>query len=201
MSLKITRSQETRFFPIFNSVIEDIKGGGTLGDDFPATTLDITGGLVVGIDGDGIYHAVKTGEVNADAEGVSIDLETAQVFKVGDFICNGVKSTLITAIDLTTDTSIATLTLTNALTVTDGDILYQSVSEGLEDDDIAYKYTPVGMTKNEVLFSTQTVGTGPTRGENFGISIVVRGWAKESLLPFKVTSAMKTALPKGLYVN
>ncbi len=198
MGLQIRRNSETQYLPIFESVIEEIPGGGIVAiADIPTAVEILDRGIVVGVASDGIYHVVKTAEVYADSDGTAIQVvPDIHNFKVGDYLANenGGNSVLITAIDTDTNAAYDTITVANALTVTDDDVLYQSTSAGASAAAKAYKYTPVGITKNQMELTKYTSGTGSTRQENISSAIVTRGTVNESIMPYKTTAAMKTSL-------
>ncbi len=196
MGLRIQRNAEIQYLPIFEGVIEDHPGGGIIAiADIPTTTILLDRGVVVGVDSNGLFHVVKTAEVQEDvSSGNDIKVLTNEEFKVGDFISNGTISSAITAIDITSSDDYHTITVTSGFAVNDGDVLYQSTSEGLDAADVVIKYTPFGMTKNQMELTSYTSGTGATRQENVSSAIVVRGTVNESILPYPVTDGIKTSL-------
>ena len=194
MGLSIARTDETQYNPVFQAIMEDNPGGVTLAlGDLKSATEEVKAGAVIGEGSTaGLFHLIKTAEVYADAESATILVEKEHEFKVGDFISNGLGSSAIISIT-TTETLYDTIVVTNGLTVSDGDALYQSTSEGVEVADLAYKYTPSAISRNEAVVTTYSV-SGSESQANVSVGAVVRGTVVESLLPFVVTTGIKTAL-------
>ena len=195
--MQVRRTTETRnALFIVGDILEDIAGGVTLNNDFDADIDSIAGGTLVGEDPDtdGLYHVQKTAEAYEDSADTSLKVLKAHVFKVGDYICNGTVSTLITAIDHDTATDNDDITLTAGMTVLDGHVLYLSTSEGTEVTDIAQKYTPVGFTRYEVIYGTYGEFSGRIAHTNITVGVIVRGTVRESLLPYKMYANAKLSL-------
>ena len=196
MGMQVTKTEGTELHPLFFKIFDDIPGGVTLkASDLKTATEELEAGAIIGEDGStsGLYHLIKTAEVYEDvSSGTDIKVEKEHEFKVGDFISNGNSSSAITAIDAD-ETAYDTITVTNGFACNDGDILYQSTSEGTEAADVALKYTPSAITKNTVAKITYTA-SGSRTETNVTVAAVVRGTVNESLLPFVVHADIKTAL-------
>lgn len=196
MGLNVVKTSGDQHLPVFLKILEDIPGGVTIqATDLKTVTEELEAGAIIGEDGStsGLYHLIKTAEVYEDvSSGTAIKVEKEHEFKVDDYISNGNNSSKITAIT-TTETAYDTITVTNGFACNDGDVLYQSTSEGAEAADVAIKYTPSAITKDTVAKITYTA-SGSRTETNVNVAAVIRGTVNESLLPFVVHADMKTAL-------
>ena len=193
--MNLNKVSETQTYPIWKKILEDITGGVTVAvADIKSSTSEIKAGTIVGEGATaGLFHICKAAEVYANAASTTVLILTNHEFKVGDFICNGLRSTAITVI--ATGDDYDTLTLTAALTVVDGDALYEGTSEGIDDADIAAKYTAKGITKATVVTRAYyPQDDGYVALSNVTASVIVRGTINESLMPFIVPTVYKTAL-------
>ncbi len=197
MGLTVSKTSETQYLPVFQKVFEDIPGGATISTgDLKSDSTEIKAGAIVGADPDtdGLYRLIKTAEVYADGDGEDNTIQVLKTheFKVEDFISNGSKSSKIQSIDTTND-DYDVISVVAGFAHEDGDYLYQSTSEGTEAADIALKYTPAGITKNNIDVVTYSL-SGSVTHANVSSGIVVRGTVVESLLPYVVPTVVKTAL-------
>lgn len=195
MGLGIYKNDETQYLPIFKEIFEEEQNGGIVViADIPTATLMLDRGVVVGVSS-GLWHVIKTAKVYADVtSGAVIKVLTNNLFKVGDFISNENHSSEITAINTTASDDYHSITIDTGFVVDDGDILHQSTSEGLDDGDVALKYTPSAMTKNQIQLTKYSPGTGATRQININSSLVVNASVNESLMPYPVTDEIKSEL-------
>jgi len=168
-------------------VLEDIPGGGVVDpDDFKAATTSVGEGALLGVDSSGIYHIFKTAELYEDEadDETGYKVLKGHEFKVGDFITDSGLAGAAYAITeiTTTETDYDTITVGTTLghAMLDGECLVQATAQAAAGS-AAFKYTPVGISRNSVDLAN----------DNLGCGIMVRGRVRESLLPYSVDANIK----------
>lgn len=171
-SINIRTKADTRQVRAWTHKLADIPGGATLYvADFGGTV--IYEGTPIGKDSNGLYHAVKSAKVQANAadNATTVKVLKGHGFKVGDFIALAVGSTSkkINAID-TSEAAYDTLTLAATLgaALTAGDVLPAAASASAS---AALPFKPVAM-----LGESYDV----VQGENLWVNAVTIGQIKES---------------------
>jgi len=168
-------------------VLEDIPGGGVVDpDDFKSDTTSLGEGALLGVDTNGIYHIFKTAELYEDEadDETGYKVLKGHEFKVGDFITDSGLAGAAYAITeiTTTETDYDTITVGTTLghAMLDGECLVQATAQAAAGS-AAFKYTPVGISRNSVDLAN----------DNLGCGIMVRGRVRESLLPYSVDANIK----------
>jgi hypothetical protein len=198
MNLQIRKSQETPYHPIFLKILEDIPGGVTFCvADLKTGTEEIKAGALLGEDGStaGLFHLVKVAELHADAanDATEYQVKKGHQFKVGDIIATkdvaSCKAYAISEIDTSNeDYDVLTVgtSLGVAMTAADGVYLIQAAAQDTSGGAFSVKYPAEAILNANLDIS----GDNP----NVIAAAVVRGTVKESLLPYPVSDAQKTAL-------
>lgn len=195
MSIDIRKKTETAYHPVFWEILSDIQSGVTIATGaLKTTTKTLAKGALLGEseDTDGIYYLCKSAEVYADSSITTVTVLLNHEFKAGDYITNGVKSTLIASI--TTGTTYDSIVGTAAMSVSDGDIIYEGTAEGLSDDDVAQKYAPKGILRNTLQVLEYDEEGCLTTLDNVTGGVVTRGTVNESGMPYPPAAVQKTSL-------
>lgn len=195
MGLFIRKESETQYNPVFESEFEDMPGGATIETaDFKTTTVNVAKGALLGTCSTaGLLRICKTVEVNAAGETKTIKVEKEHEFKVGDFLCNGVKSSVINTIT-TSNEDYDSFILETGFSVAVDDVLYEGSAEGLEVDDIAPKFDAMGMLKNTIKIRERDSNENLVTLYNVGVSVIVRGTVNEDMCPYPISAKAKTSL-------
>ena len=195
MSLQIVRTDGLSGQEVFQKILEDVPGGGTLKitELKAATTWLNKGAPVQYSEATSVVNLVKTALLHADATDTAVEYQVKKnhEFKVGEYLAAvvGGKAYAITVIDTTTsalyDILTVGTTLGVALTATDVVVLFISSATGASA--AVYTYTMNGFLRSGVKIDQ--ANTAATT-----VSIVTRGTVYERRLPFSISAAMKTAL-------
>jgi hypothetical protein len=179
---------------VFHSKIEDLQGGITLSAaDFVADDI-IPAGTVVGKDGGGLFHAIKTAKLYTAAGNTDTTYQVykGHGFKVGDFIAalTGAKASAITVID-TSNASYDVLTVGTTLGVVIAQYagIFQAAAQATSNTS-AFKYTPFAVTGDDVKIKT---------GDNHLVDAYLRATLFDADAPI-VTAQIKAALPHILWI-
>lgn len=180
-------------------VIEDIAGGGIIVAS-ELNSSELAEGAIVGKDSDGLFHLCKSAKLYADATATATayQVEKCHEFKVGNYITSkdvdSCKAYAITAIDTSND-DYDTLTVGTTLGVameSENDVhLVQVSAQDATGGASALSYTPAGIT----------FGSSDLSNDNPDIAVMVRGTVNESLMPYYVPDAFKTALTARIIFN
>ncbi len=199
MSLEIKKETGTQYHPVFLSILEDIPGGGTLKTDrIPSTTKIIKAGALVNADSTtaGLFNLVKTAKLKrtlGTAACVTIYVYTTHEFKVGEYVGIQGRGSAATIAAITRATGTDTIVFTagggglNATAIT-STVLEECSAAAVTG--AAVKYAATGILRNTARVRNDDLSTK----ENVDAAVVVRGTVKESILPYSVTTADKTAL-------
>jgi len=178
----------------FVTKIEDIPGGVTVAAaDFVDDAI-VPAGSVVGKDGNGLYHVLKTATLHTAASNSTTDylVLKGHGFKVGDFVASvtGGKAYAITAINTSND-AYDTITLGTTLGVAVAQYagIFQAAGESTTTTS-AFKVTP-----EAVIGHSMQIKAGDTN--------VVDAWRRATLVAANApvaTAQIKAALPHILWV-
>ena len=194
MSLQIKRTDGLSGQEVFQKILEDVPGGGTLKiTELKAATTWLNKGAPVQYDeSTRVVNLVKTALLHADAIDGAVEYKVKKnhEFKVDDYLGSavGAQACAITEIDTSHDdydvlTLSATITLGEALTAADIVVFHESDS-GISG---AYKYPANGILRSGVkIDQANTAATA--------VSVVTRGTLYERRLPFYLNAAIRTAL-------
>jgi|GEM_PF-281187 len=195
MSLQIKRTDGLSGQEVFQKILEDVPGGGTLKiTELKAATTWLNKGAPVQYDeSTRVVNLVKTALLHADAAN---DDDVYQVkknheFKVGDFLAAVVGGIAYAITDIDTSNTLYDVltvgtTLGIALESDDNIVLFEAAAEAASDTS-EYKYAANGILKDGVkIDQDNTAATA--------VSMVIRGTVYERRIPFSVSAAMKTAL-------
>jgi hypothetical protein len=196
MGMSVTKTSDSAVVEVFAKIFEDVMGGLNLViSELKATTLFLPKGTILAVnETTRKANIVKTAELQANAadNATTYRVKKNHEFKVGDFLSGAVGSTAyaITAIT-TTETAYDTLTVGTTLgaAYTAGLIMFEAAAEAASNTS-AYKYTAGGVLKNTVKVETNT-----------DCSVVIRGTVYELRLPYKVNTAIKTALTSRIHFS
>lgn len=187
------RKKETEFqyAPVIVKVIEDVAGGGTIARaELKGVIDELPPGVVVGVDSNGLYHAVKTAKVTeiAAADAVAYKVDKNHVFKVGEAVTNGgdlkAAADVISAIDKS-NADYDTITLAGTIgAAAVGDVLVLASAKAAAEA-AAFKYVPVAVSMNKVDTTVANQQSG----------LLVRGTVNEAVMPYPVDSAIKALMP------
>lgn len=192
MYRKVERSFQ--YHPGIEKILEDVTGGGTIARadldvSFADVKLDELPPLVImGKDSNGVYHAVKTAEMHADAaaDATTYQVKKNHLFKAGDKITKsglaGIANT-ISSIDKSNDDYDVITVASTLAAASDGDVLVLANADA-DAGSAAYKYTPACITMNKVDLTVANQSSG----------LLVRGTVNESVLPFPIDTNLKSAL-------
>lgn len=190
-SINIRKKSDTRQVRAWTHKLADIPGGiGLYVADFGGAI--IREGTPVGKDSNGLYHAIKSAKVYADATDSATTVKVAKGhgFKANEFIALAVGSTSkkINSID-TSNAEYDTLTLAATLgaALTAGDVLPQAAAAGAS---AALPYAPVAM-----LGESYDV----VQGENLWANAVTIGQVKESNIP-PIAADIKAKLTGVIFI-
>jgi len=193
MSLQIVRTDGLSGQEVFQKILEDVPGGGTLKitELKAATTWLNKGAPVQYTESTRVVNLVKTAVLQANASNSETDyqVEKNHEFKVDNVLAAvvGGLAYKISAIDTSNELyDILTVGTTLAVGYTKGDILFEAAAESASTSS-AYLYTANGILKDGVkIDQDNTAATA--------VSMVIRGTVYERRIPFSVSAAMKTAL-------
>ena len=193
MSLQIKRTDGLSGQEVFQKILEDVPGGGTLQiDELKAATTWLNKGAPVQYtESTRVVNLVKTAVLQDDAadDATTYKVEKNHEFKVDDILSAVIGGTAYTidAID-TADPLYDVLTVETTLAVgySKGDILFEAATAVASGS--VYKYAAAnGILKDGVkIDQDNTAATA--------VSMVTRGTVYENRIPFSVSAAMKTAL-------
>lgn len=194
MSLQIVRTDGLSGQEVFQKILEDVPGGGTLKitELKAATTWLNKGAPVQYLESTRVVNLVKTALLQANATDTAVvyRVEKNHEFKVGDYLAVtvGAKAYAITEINTSNaayDILTVGTTLGEALTAADVVVLFESGATGASA--AAYKYTANGILRSGVkIDQANTAATA--------VAIVTRGTVYQRRLPFSLTAAIITAL-------
>ena len=178
----------------FATKLEDIAGGVTVAvADFTDGAI-IPAGSVIGKDGNGLYHVLKTAKLHTAATNSATDylVLKGHGFKTGDFIAalTGAKAYAITAIN-TGNASYDTISVGTTLGVAIAQYagIFQAAAEAASNTS-AFKVTPLAVTGHSMELKS-------------GETNVVDAWLRATLIEANVpvaTAQIKAALPHILWV-
>jgi len=193
MSLQIKRTDGLSGQEVFQKILEDVPGGGTLKitELKAATTWLNKGAPVQYTESTRVVNLVKTALLQDDAadDATTYKVEKNHEFKVDNVLAAvvGGLAYKISAIDTSHDDyDILTVGTSLAVGYSKGDILFEAAAESASTSS-AYLYTANGILKDGVkIDQDNTAATA--------VSMVTRGTVYENRIPFSVSAAMKTAL-------
>jgi hypothetical protein len=194
MSLQIVRTDGLSGQEVFQKILEDVPGGGTLKitELKAATTWLNKGAPVQYVESTRVVNLVKTALLYANATDSAVEYQVGKnhEFKVGEYLAGvvGGKAYAITEIDTSNalyDILTVGTTLAVAWTATDIVVLFISSATGASV--AAYTYTANGILRSGVkIDQANTAATA--------VAIVTRGTVYERRLPFSLSAKIKTAL-------
>lgn len=179
---------------VFATKIEGVIGGITISAADLVDNDIVPAGTVVGKDGVGLFHVLKTAKVLASAINTATDyhLSKGHNFKVGDFFASavGAKSYAITSI-VKTDPAhdVITLGTTLGVAVPAGATVFQALAESATTTS-AFRITPHAVTGSTIQIKTDDINT---------VDAYLRASVFEVNAP-AVTQAIKTALPHIMWL-
>jgi hypothetical protein len=194
MGLGFSKTSETRRYPIFRSILEDIVGGITVKTaSVPSAIKEIEAGCPVDQSSStaGLYNLVKTGKLKANITSIAtiMYLYPNTLFDANELITfdhAGASAASIVSITraATTDTLLLKTALATIL-ATNG-VLYQANAAG----GCAHKYTAEALLLDNITVRNSDLSTIP----NVSAGAFVRGTVDESALTYPIPTADKTAL-------
>jgi len=202
MSLGIKKETDVGFNPVFLSILEDIPGGITLKTNrIPASTKIIKAGALISVDSSpaGLYNLVKTAKLKKNigaATCVTLYVYPTQEFQTGEFVGIQGRGTACTIASITkgsggpgTDVIILTAGSGGLHTTVATNTILEECSAAAHTG-AAVKYAATAILKNTIVVRNDDLSTK----QNVCAAAIVRGTVNESLLPYAVTNADKTAL-------
>lgn len=178
----------------FATKLEDISGGVSLAAaDFNDGAL-VPAGSVIGKDGNGLYHVLKTAKLHTAAGNTATDylVLKGHGFKIGDFVAaqTGAKAYAITGIN-TSNAAYDTISVGTTLGVAVAQYagIFQAAAEATSNTS-AFKVTPLAVTGHSIKLKS-------------GDTNVVDAWLRATLIEANApvaTAQIKAALPQMLWV-
>ena len=190
MAIEVKKETGTVYKPVWQLILEDIPGGVTLSTSrVPSTTKELKAGTMLANSGTtGIYQFIKTGKSVGTQTAATARRFVAPVeFNANEFIFINGKTTGSTILRIARSANTVTIATKTALgTLGTASIIGQCAAAGAT----ALLYSPVAVTRDDVEVRNADLSTL----KNVTAGAVVRGTLDESVLPYPVTSGMKTAL-------
>lgn len=184
------KENEFQYAPVIVKIIEDVTGGGTIARaELKGVIDELPPGVIVGVDSNGLYHAVKTAKVNAvaAADAVAYKVDKNHTFKIGEAVTNGGAlegaADVISAIDKT-NAEYDTITLAGTIgAAAVGDVLVLATAKAAAGA-AAFKYAPVAITMNKIDTTVANQQSG----------LLVRGTVNEAVMPYPVDREIKALM-------
>lgn len=191
------KENEFQYSPGIEKIIEDVQGGGTIARaEIKGIVDELPPLIIVGKDGNGLYHVVKTARITAVVADAAKKIQVSKnhVFKIGEAVTVGGAlagaADLITAIDksnasydeITVDGTIGAAAIGNVLVL---------ASAKADVDATTFKYEPEVITMNKVDTTVANQQSG----------LLVRGTINESVMPYPVDADLKAKLSFIRFVN
>ena len=188
MSLQIKKESGTGYHPVFLDILNEIPGGVTVKTNrFPTTTKEIKKGALLNADASsaGLYNIIKTVKITANVTTTVtvMAIEPAgHLFLAGEFIwTHGTSASTISRVSAT-----AIAVMSTGSVIATNAILYETAT--------ITTATPL-YDADAILRNTIKVRDDEgTLLDNIFAGAVVRAEVDESMLPYFVTDADKTAL-------
>lgn len=185
------KEKEFQYAPVIVKIIEDVTGGGTIARaELKGVIDELPPGVVVGVDSNGLYHAVKSAKVVAiaAADAVTYQVGKTHIFKVGEAVTNGGDlegaADIISAIDKS-NAEYDTITLAATIgAAAVGDVLVLA-SANAAAGAATFKYAPEYVTMNKVDTTVANQQSG----------LLVRGTVNEAVMPYPVDADIKALMP------
>lgn len=183
--------KEFQYAPVIVKIIEDVTGGGTIARaELKGVIDELPPGVIVGVDLNGLYHAVKTAKVVAIAAAAAVAYSVAKnhIFKAGEAVTNGGSlegaADVISAID-TSNAEYDVITVAGTIgAAAVGDVLVLASAKAAAGA-AAFKYTPECVTMNKVDTTVANQQSG----------LLVRGTVNEAVMPYPIDADIKALMP------
>jgi len=194
MGLGITKTAETRRYPIFRKILEDIVGGITVStSNVPSAIKGIEAGCPVdqAASTAGLYYLIKTGKLLTNISSVAtiMYLSPNSLFDEDELITfdhAGASAASISSITRATNTDTVLLTAALGTILATSGVLYESSSAGGS----VHKYTAEALLLDNITVRNSDLSTIP----NVTAGAFVRGTVDESALTYPIPTADKTGL-------
>jgi hypothetical protein len=193
MGLGFSKTSETRRYPIFRSILEDIVGGITVStSNVPSAIKEIEAGCPVdqAASTAGLYYLIKTGKLKANITSIATIMYLyPSLFDTNELITfdhNGASAASISSITRATTTDTILLTAALGTILATNGVLYEANAAG----GCAHKYTAEALILDNITVRNSDLSTIP----NVTAGAFIRGTVDESALTYPIPTADKTAL-------
>jgi hypothetical protein len=200
-NLDVVKDTGVAYHPIFEQILEDIPGGGTIKvSEIPPDMTELLAGTVVAESSStsGLFNIVKSQKSNkTQTTSTTVTLlRTAKakgLFKVGEYIGIYGQATISTVVSVTrTSSTVDTIVVGTALgaLATASIVVEGAAAATVVAVDQTDRYTAIGMIRDNIRVREDDLKTL----NNINVGIVVRGTVNEAILPYAVTATTKTNL-------